>query len=480
MPATDTLAVKKLSLDIKNFRTVPQQDENAAIHPLITLDPDYFWALMDSLIDTGYLPTESIIVLKQGKSLVVKEGNRRIAALKLMHGFAPLDDFDVPKAIKAKVLALTPAWKKSNEKVPCLVYEASEEAAADRVVALTHGKRQKAGRLEWESVATARHNREKHGISEPGLDLLEKYLTKGKNLTALQAERWAGKYFLSVLDDAIKKLASRLGFKSAAELAKAYPKITNKAGLDALMLDIGLENVGFKETRDAEFGSAYGMPPPSKSTPASGASNGTTPSGTQPAAGNGGPGPISGGSSGTTNGTSGTSTPAGATTKTATKTTKAHGAGDPKSVAVALRAFKPRGKNREKLVTLLDELKKLKISDHPHAFCYLLRSMFEISAKAFCKDHQAASGPSTVKSDGSDRSLVDVLRDIVDYLTNNKKDKAKLKELQGAMTQLAKNDSILSVTSMNQLVHNPKFLISAHDICLMFTNVFPLLEEMNK
>jgi len=469
MPVTQSLKVKDLSLDTHNFRTVPQADEASAIHPLITLDPGYFWALMESLVDNGYLPTESIIVLKQGRTLVVKEGNRRIAALKLIHCIVPMNDYDLPVHLADEISKLTPAWKKANEEVPCLVYDAAEEGAADRIVALTHGKGQKAGRLDWESVATARHNREKLGIAEPGLDLLEKYLAKGKNLTQAQAERWAGKYYLSVLDDAIKKLAGRLGFKSSTELANAYPKVSNKTGLDALMLDIGLENVGFKETRADNFGAAYGMPPIVKAGASSTSQSGS--------AGN-----TSGGGSGMTQqtktaaGVSATRSPASGTSKS----TKAHAAGDPKAIAFALRNFKPRGKNREKLVTLLEELKKLKIKDHPHAFCFLLRSMFEISAKAYCKDHQSSGGPSITKTDGSERALADILRDVVGHLTKNKTDKAKLKELQGAMTQLGKNESILSVTSMNQLVHNPKFLVSAHDICTLFANIFPLLEEMNK
>ncbi|HET6906732.1 MAG TPA: hypothetical protein VFH52_07280, partial [Rhodanobacteraceae bacterium] len=60
MPTTQSLAVKKLSLDIRNFRTLAQADEISAIHALIAVEPEWFWALMESLIDDGYLPTENI------------------------------------------------------------------------------------------------------------------------------------------------------------------------------------------------------------------------------------------------------------------------------------------------------------------------------------------------------------------------------------------------------------------------------------
>ena len=118
------------------------------------------------------------------------------------------------------------------------------------------------------------------------------------------------------------------------------------------------------------------------------------------------------------------------------------------------------------------------------AFCFVLRSMFEISSKAYCEDHKGAGGPSATNSKG-ERKLVDILRDITDHLTNsktdpNKKDPAMQKVLHGALTELANPNGILSVTSMNNLVHNPTFSITAPSISVLFGNVFPLLEEMNR
>jgi hypothetical protein len=152
---------------------------------------------------------------------------------------------------------------------------------------------------------------------------------------------------------------------------------------------------------------------------------------------------------------------------------------DPKGVYKELRSFTPKGKNREKVVTLLREIKDLKLDKHPHAFCFLLCSMFEISAKAYCTDHAATGGPKGTKPSGEDRPLVEVLRDITRHLTNNSKDKPMVKRLHGAMTDLGKSSSVLSVTSMNQLVHNPKFSVKQSDICVLFHRIFPLLETIN-
>ena len=114
MPQTKPLPIKDLALDLGNFRTVKQPTEHAAIDAMISTSPDRFWALTGSLLDSGYLPTESVIVLRDGKKLTVKEGNRRVAALKLIHKIQPLAGLDVPDAVADRIKAVTAAWRREN------------------------------------------------------------------------------------------------------------------------------------------------------------------------------------------------------------------------------------------------------------------------------------------------------------------------------------------------------------------------------
>ena len=136
---------------------------------------------------------------------------------------------------------------------------------------------------------------------------------------------------------------------------------------------------------------------------------------------------------------------------------------DPRAVRRALRLFVPVGKESQKVVTLLNEARSLNLGRQPHAFCFLLRSMFEISAKVYGKTHSAAG--IKLEKDGRDRRLVDVLRDITKHLTDNGKNKTMTKHLHGAMTELAGSNGILSVTSLNQLVHHPTFSVAPSSIC---------------
>ncbi len=460
MPTTRHVAVKDLKLDLMNFRTVKQKNDTEAIHALISIHPDWFWSLTESLVDDGYHPTENIIVLEGGEDghdLIVKEGNRRISALKLIHGYVKRIQFGVPSHLESKIASLSEEWKSANNSVPCAVYVPSEADIVDKVVTLTHGKAEQAGRDKWNAVARARHNRDMSNASEPALDLLEKYTKNGENLTSQQAERWAGDYPLAVLQEAVKRLPSRFGVASSRVLADQYPtEIPNKAILENILRDIGVGTLDFVTIRD-------------KSTDFA-----TTNSGLNSTLATENSNEAAGGS------TNDNAPDEAVSAGSAPKKTKAVSSDDPRAVRRALRKFQPRGDNREKLVTLLIEARKLKITDHPHSFCFLLRSMFEISAKAYCNDYAANGGPAATKADGNDRPLVDILRDITQQLTRSNKDKNMVKMLHGAMTELGKKEGILSVTSMNQLIHNPKISVNETHVSSLFGNIFPLLEAMNR
>ena len=381
MANTDSIAVKDLILDLRNFRTVPQADELHAIESLIEINPDYFWALMESLIDDGYLPTENILVLKEdgtAPSLIVKEGNRRIAALKLIHGYVTLTTHSLPTNISEKIKNLPQKWKTENANVPCAVYAQTDEAIVDRIVTLTHGIGEKAGRLKWEALARARQNRDINGSNEPALELLEKYLTSGKNITAHQVGLWAGDYNLTVLDEAIKKLAGCFNATSAPDLSKKYPAIQDKEILDKIIHDIGLKEIATRDLRgNSGIFTKYGLSQPASTAKAKAT---TTQSG---ASGN------PSGTNGQPQNTQATPSSTGqvqtqqANSSISTAVKAAVALDDPRSVKRALKNLKINGQNRDKVVTLRNEALSLDLVKNPIAFCFILRSMFEISAKAY-------------------------------------------------------------------------------------------------
>ena len=480
MSKTKSLPVKDLSIDLHNFRTVAQKNELDATKAMISISPDYFWGLMESLLEDGYLPTENIIVLEDlnGKNLV-KEGNRRVASVKIITGLLDFKELYLPDKISERINGISSDWIKLNSVIPCAVYKSSEADIVDRIVTRTHGKGQKAGRDVWEAVARARHNKIINNGSEPALDILEKYLSHGENITDEQRIRWAGKYNLTVLDEAIKKIASRFEVASSVDLANNYPKIIYKKSLDNIVHAIGMETLTFPIIRKNEdFALEFGIPAlRSKSVKSEVNNNGNaTPASAPDNETQIDPKPNSSSSTGSSTGLAPTTKNDSSNARISAVATT-----DERSVKRSLRTLKLPGNHRSKIETLRKEILNLKLKDNPIAFCFLLRSMFELSAKAYCIDNQKdPNAPKNTKPNGYDKQLSEILRDIVAHLSQNGKDIQMVKVLHGAVTEIEKKSGILSVTSMNHLVHNSSFTIIPSDIPPIFSNIFPLLEQMNK
>ncbi|WP_335965760.1 hypothetical protein [Galbibacter sp. PAP.153] len=480
MPINKYLKVKDINLDLKNYRTIPQKTEADAINAMIAIKPERFYAVVESLIDASYLPTENLIILDDN-GYTVKEGNRRTAALKLIHGLHPIDDFTIPDSLKAQIRSLDKSWKEENKQVPCSIYTSAEKNKVDKIVNLTHAKGEKASRDPWTSVAKARQNRNEKKASEPALDLLEKYIEQGKNLTGQQKERWSGDYPLTVLDEALRTIISRLGFATLTDLAKVYPKIKNRSDLEDMLRDIGLKVFGFKEIRSkaSDFASRYNIPnptlPPTSSNQGGNNSQNTNSTSSQSSRSS-----NKGQSQANSTNNSSSSNPQSTGQSASTQNTKpkAYAIHDQRTVTQTLKKFNPKGSDRAKLVTLRDELKKLKVKTNPIAFCFILRSMFEISANIYSNENNIPKDK-TRNGKKIPNTLKQQLNAVTRHLTSNNKNSGMVKTLHGANSELSKSTGLLSVTSMNQLVHNPSFAVASHDIFVLFNNVYPLLEAMN-
>lgn len=454
-PQQEIVPIADLSLDLKNYRTRAQTTERSAVEAMIATSPDRFWGLADSVISDGYLPTEQLIVTRgTGNRLLVREGNRRVAVLKLLHGLLPKAVLHLaPKDIVTRAALLDVAWKSENRAVPCLVYDEKAGAAAvDRIVQRTHGKGDRASRDQWNAVARARHNREVNGAREPGLDVLEKYLQRTTDINAEDKAKWSGDYKLSALDEALQKIAPCLGQKSASALADAYPLVPQREAVDEVVYALGTGGIGFHEIRAADFLAIRGFQLPATSPAKAGPSVGTSPKNSVAAGGK----------------------------STAQKPTKqkAYPPSSPEHVRRLLRNFAPHAEHA-KLVALKDEAARLELQKTPLAFCFLLRSMFEIAAADYCRRHKA-DGLSTTKPDGKNRNLVDILKQVAHHLVEKSGNDPEIKkQLTGTHVEITKGVGVLSVTSLNQLVHNKDFTVSGTDVATSFHNSFPLLEKMS-
>lgn len=475
MSQTQPIEVSKLHLDLKNYRTTPQADETHAAHALVSVNPEWFWKLLESLLDDGFHANENIIVMRVGRRMVVQEGNRRIASIKFILGLIPMPP-DIPRSIQNKIEGVDKGRKATLRSVPCAVFQEAEADAVAKLVSLTHGKAEQAGRLPWDSIARARYQRDKEGKESPALVLVEKYLANGRNLSAQESEAWAGSYPITVLEEAIRKYAGTFGAPDPTTLAEAYPDgVNDRSSLERFIHEVGKGNISFKKIRlETADLAKQGWVIPSQAAVASPASveHGTASAGTQSVA------PTAGGVP------TGGNQPSRPEPEPARSKTKALPEHDPKSVRRLLNRWDPRGPGREKLAALLREARGLKVDEKPYAFCFVLRAMFELSAKAYCDDSKGVL--KTNKADGTEKPLIQLLREVTEHMlrspnpADTKPDKETKKRLHGALTCLGDEKGLLSVESMNQLMHNRKFSAEPAAVCRLFHSIFPLLEDMNR
>lgn len=460
---SSTIPVRDLALDLANYRMPKQPNAAASVQAMVSSNADRFWALTESLLDDGYLPNETILVLEdEARTRIVKEGNRRLAALKIILGQIPTSGLNVPTATAERIAAVTPSWKRENRLVPCTVYPESERATVDRIVRRIHGKGDKASRDQWNALARARYQRDELNKSEPGLDLLESYLTNATNVNSSQKHRWGSDFPLTVLDEAAKRLARRCETRSARDLAGRYPNIANRAALEAVIHAIGQEQVTFPVLRNPpDFAAAFGFPPISSAGAQDAPSSGRAAS-----TGAAAPEPLIAIRAGSGRSAS-----------------RAVPVADPRGVRRALRGLLIHGEGRGKLETLRLEMQSLDITRTPMTFCIALRTLFELSARAYCRDHRGHQLLRLTKTNGKDKSLTELLKDVIKHLVDSQPSseakQAMRNRLHGASTELARRDSLLSITSLNQVVHNDSFSITATDISSRFGNVLPALEELN-
>ena len=141
----------KLEFDPENPRFYRLNDragsDNAVVEEM--LDDESVQDLMLSIGEQDYFPGEPLLVVKKGKKFVVVEGNRRLAAVKLLNG-----DLKPPKKKEkgVQIILDEAVYKPTN--LPCLVYKNREDVL--RYI----GYRHITGVKEWDALSKAKYLKE--------------------------------------------------------------------------------------------------------------------------------------------------------------------------------------------------------------------------------------------------------------------------------------------------------------------------------
>jgi hypothetical protein len=139
--------VGRLSFDPQNPRFTPDKSPagrtDAAIVTHMARSAD-LGELVDSISASGYIDIEPLIVIGEGESLVVLEGNRRLAALRV------IVDPDLARHAKIVVPDMTPAHRATTERAS--VYRVARREDARDLIGFKHIN----GPQPWDALAKAR------------------------------------------------------------------------------------------------------------------------------------------------------------------------------------------------------------------------------------------------------------------------------------------------------------------------------------
>lgn len=166
----DTVALERLEFDLSNPRFEPSSDQLQAL-ALLCSESGKISALMHHIVENGLNPTERIIVVpseKRGKFTVL-EGNRRLAALKLLAKPELIDAIDLAPAARKtlKKTAEVDFDTSEIEQIDAVAFDGRDEA--NTWIELKHtGENGGAGVVGWDGLQTARYRQ-----SDPTLAVID-------------------------------------------------------------------------------------------------------------------------------------------------------------------------------------------------------------------------------------------------------------------------------------------------------------------
>ena len=157
------IALSKLKLDQNNPRHHPTNSQKEALDVMIKHDPDSLLTIAKHILENGLNPSVTTIVFKNERNqFIVKDGNRRVTALKCMFN---------PDIISEEYGNIRNKFKKmvgdsdisSLSKIDCIVF--TDEAEADKWVENNHqGPQNGKGQDPWDAIEKLRYKQSKGKI----------------------------------------------------------------------------------------------------------------------------------------------------------------------------------------------------------------------------------------------------------------------------------------------------------------------------
>lgn len=240
---TKNLGIDRLELDLANPRISKATDQREAMQRIID-DQDVKLAnLAESIVDEGLNPMDRLLVIKSENNrgrYAVLEGNRRVAALKVLKNPSVLGGLDVRPSLRARFESLAARFDPADvEPVAC--FEVSERAEGTSWIEQRHtGENEGKGIVNWSGVASSRFRGR-----DPALQALD-FVLQHANLTDEQKGQIEEQFPISTLDRLLSTpgVRSKIGFEVRdGRLLTALPPDQAIKPLKRIVLDLAEKKI---------------------------------------------------------------------------------------------------------------------------------------------------------------------------------------------------------------------------------------------
>ncbi len=237
------LRIDQLLLDTGNPRIGEASSQHDALQKVLDDQEEKLFELAQHITTEGMSPIDRLLVLREKKGsdrFVALEGNRRVAALKVLANPAVLTGLKLKAPLQKRLEELAKDFdKKTVEPIDC--YEAISREAGAPWIHLRHtGENEGRGVVDWSGHAAARFRG-----TDPGLQALEFVKTYG-NLTETQKESIGNTFPITTLDRLLSTpdVRKRLGVEvKNRKLYSALPPEELIKPLRRVVLDLAQKTV---------------------------------------------------------------------------------------------------------------------------------------------------------------------------------------------------------------------------------------------
>jgi len=430
--------ITNLLIDTKNPRLDNTPEGQAdAIRAIAVSQGKKLRVLAQHIISNGLNPIENILVIPENRSsdrYIVLEGNRRIAALKILDNPEIIHDV-VDNATYSSFRKLSKLFRDDPiYSVTCTVFDTRAEA--NLWIELKHtGENNGAGTVQWGASEVEKFKLEMHGQTSPALQILDMLLNKKCISLATKQQLPITNLQRLIQTPYVRKM---LGI--TIEGGRVVPATDTEEMLKRLKVvvealargDIKVSDLYLAEDRISYINSIFNSPPPPITKPSShglGVPEPTTPGAKQ-------------------------------------DTTKKHRSIKPlQKLRKTLIPAKTRLEiGNERINQIYHELRKLNVENFTNSVSITFRVFLELSVD----DYSDRNGLGLSERDSLSHKMLKVAEDL--------KARGKLSDSQlKPVRRAAQKDYFLgtTVSTMHQYVHNRYFFPSTSDVLAAWDNLEP-------